>query len=485
MSTTLYWHDYETSGIDPKRDRALQFAGIRTDSELSVIGEPLMIFAKPADDLLPHPEAALVTGITPQQALEEGLCEADFIEKVHHELSQSGTCGVGYNTIRFDDEFTRYTLYRNFYDPYEREWQSGNSRWDLIDVARATHDLRPEGINWPKHDNGRPNFRLESLTAANHIGHENAHDALADVYATIAMAKLIRDKQPRLFDYFFELRKKEKVRELIDTLNFTPILHTSGMLSRKEGCSSIVLPLIWHPSNKNSVVIFDLRFDPTPLIELDVEEIYARLYTRNEDLPEGVERIALKEIHINKAPVVAPLNVLNPEAADRLSINTEQCEQHRQQIIDSIKPIQEKLTQLYRKKPNWEPMTDPDHRLYDGFLKPADKRESLRARQASPAELKEGNWYFEDERLGELLFRYRARNWPETLSESEQSRWDEYRRERLYQSTNERELTFNAYFEKIQQLRQTNPDRNRLLDALESYGKGLQDGLDGSSNLAQ
>lgn len=433
-----------------------------------------MIFARPADDLLPHPEAALVTGITPQQALAEGFCEANFIEKIHHELNQPGTCGVGYNTIRFDDEFTRYTLYRNFFDPYEREWQGGNSRWDLIDVVRATHDLRPEGINWPRHDNGRPNFRLESLTATNGIGHENAHDALADVHATIAMAKLIRAHQPRLFDYFFELRKKEKVREVIDTHNLTPIIHTSGMLSREEGCSSIVAPLMWHPSNKNSVVIFDLRFDPAPLIELEVDEIYARLYTRNEDLPEGVERIPLKEIHINKAPVVAPLSVLNSESAERLKIDPAVCEQHRQQIIASLDTIQEKLAQLYRRKPNWEPLSDPDHRLYDGFLKPADKKESQRVRQASPDQLKQQSWYFEDERLTELLFRYRARNWPDTLSTDERSHWDEYRRERLVESKDERGITFEQYFESINALKEEPANDRATLEALEDYGRALR-----------
>ncbi len=477
MPTTLYWHDYETSGIDPKRDRALQFAGIRTDPELNIIGEPLEIYAKPADDLLPHPEATLITGITPQKALAEGICEAEFIEKIHHELMQPGTCGVGYNTIRFDDEFTRYTLYRNFFDPYEREWQGGNSRWDLIDVVRATHDLRPEGINWPKHDNGRPNFRLESLTAANGIGHENAHDALADVHATIAMARLIRDRQPKLFDYFFELRRKERVRDLIDTQKLTPIIHTSGMLSRDEGCSSIVVPLIWHPTNKNSVVVFDLRFDPSPLLQLDVDEIYERLYCRNEDLPEGIERIPLKEIHINKAPVIAPLNVLNAEAAERLAIDSEQCERHRQQIIGSIDSIQTKLTQLYQKRPNWEPMSDPDHRLYDGFLKPADKRESIRVRQSSPDKLAEQSWYFEDDRLNELLFRYRARNWPESLSDSEHERWDEYRRERLIDSRDERSLTFDGYFETITRLRSERPDDATILDALEQYGRELKAAL--------
>ncbi|MCW8825485.1 MAG: exodeoxyribonuclease I [Gammaproteobacteria bacterium] len=481
MPTTLYWHDYETSGIDPKRDRALQFAGIRTDHELNIIGKPLEIYAKPADDLLPHPEATLVTGITPQKALANGLCEADFIEKIHHELSRPGTCGVGYNTIRFDDEFTRYTLYRNFYDPYEREWQGGNSRWDLIDVVRATHDLRPDGINWPKYDTGRTNFRLESLTAANGIGHENAHDALADVHATIAMARLIRDRQPKLFDYFLELRKKERVRELIDTHQHTPIIHTSGMLSRDEGCSSIVVPLIWHPNNKNSVVVFDLRSDPAPLIALSVDEIYDRLYTRSEDLPEGVERIALKEIHINKAPVIAPLNVLNSESAERLAINSKQCELHRQQIIQSLGLINDKLHQLYQRKPNWEPLTDPDHRLYDGFLKPADKKESLRLRQTAPEQLNEQSWYFEDERLQELLFRYRARNWPEQLSAEERARWDEYRRERLIEGRDERSLTFEQFFEAITRLKEEPNSDSATLGALEQYGQELLAGLQNST----
>ncbi len=481
MPTTLYWHDYETSGIDPRRDRALQFGGVRTDSDLNIIGDPLMLFAKPADDLLPHPEATLVTGITPQQALAEGICEADFIEKIHHELGRPGTCGVGYNNIRFDDEFTRFTLYRNFFDPYEREWRSGNSRWDLIDVARATHDLRPQGINWPVHDNGRPDFRLESLTAANGIAHEKAHDALADVYATIAMAKIVRDHQPRLFAYFFELRNRENVRAQIDTANLTPIVHTSGMLSREAGCSTIVVPLIWHPGNKNSVIVFDLRFDPTPLIELTEDEIFERLYMRNEDLPEGVARIPLKEIHINKAPVVAPLSVLDSDSAERLAIDRALCESHRQQIIESLDTIRDKLGRLYRRKPDWEPLTDPDHRLYDKFLQPADKKEALQVRHASPDQLRQQRWYFEDERLTELLFRYRARNWPETLSADERIEWNEYRRARLLDDTDERGLTFHQYFATIDQLKGDRANDSATLDALESYGKTLRAGLSGSA----
>lgn len=149
MTTSFYWHDYETWGTDPRRDRAVQFAGLRTDLDFNPIGRPLMVYAKPADDMLPQPGACLVTGITPQHARKEGVCEADFFRAVHDELSRPGTCALGYNSIRFDDEFTRYGLYRNFYDPYAREWQNGNSRWDIIDTVRLMRALRRKGSTGP------------------------------------------------------------------------------------------------------------------------------------------------------------------------------------------------------------------------------------------------------------------------------------------------------------------------------------------------
>jgi len=215
-TTSFYWHDYETWGADPARDRAAQFAGLRTDLDFNPIGEPLVIYAQPADDMLPQPGACMVTGISPQQALEQGAPEADFFRFIHAEMMQPGTCSLGYNTLHFDDEVTRYGLYRNFFDPYEREWKNGNSRWDLIDVVRLTHALRPEGIEWPEKEPGVTSFRLEKLTEANDIAHLGAHDALADVHATIALARLIRERQPRLFDYVFNHRDKQTLAGMWD-----------------------------------------------------------------------------------------------------------------------------------------------------------------------------------------------------------------------------------------------------------------------------
>ena len=117
---TFFWHDYETFGRVPRRDRPAQFAGIRTDADLNEIGEPVMHYCQPAPDYLPDPEACLLTGIVPQTCLEKGLPEYQFADAIEAQLAQPGTVGVGYNSIRFDDEVTRHLFWRSLMDPYAR-----------------------------------------------------------------------------------------------------------------------------------------------------------------------------------------------------------------------------------------------------------------------------------------------------------------------------------------------------------------------------
>lgn len=326
MKDSLYWHDYETFGAIPSIDRPSQFAGLRTDFDLNVIGEPLVIYCQPPMDILPSPQACLITGITPQHAFKHGLSEPEFIRQIHNQLAQPRTCTVGYNSIRFDDEVTRYTLYRNFYDPYQREWQNGNSRWDIIDLLRATRALRPEGIEWPDHESGSPSFKLEHLTAANDISHASAHDALSDVTATIALAKLVKRAQPKLFDYILQNRGKVAVAKIVDTLSRKPFFHCSGMLPKENLYSAIMMPLAAHPTNKNAVICIDLSADPDALISLNKEQIKQRVFTAANDMPEGVERIPLKLVHLNKAPMVATPKVVDTVVAKRCSINLQRCE---------------------------------------------------------------------------------------------------------------------------------------------------------------
>jgi exodeoxyribonuclease-1 len=476
--TTLYWHDYETSGTDPRYDRPIQFAGIRTDEDLNIIGEPLMIFCKPSGDYLPHPQAALVTGLTPQQAEKDGLSEAEFIAKIHAELAEPGTCGVGYNSLRFDDEFTRFTLFRNFYDAYAREWQNGNSRWDIIDMVRLTRALRPDGIEWPDREDGKPSFRLEALTAANGIEHSGAHDALADVYATIEMAKLIKTAQPKLYDYVFERRRKQQLAPLLNLHERKPVVHVSRMYPSEYFGTALVVPLAKDPTNSNGIIVYDLRHDPSDLIELDADTLRERLFTPTADLAEGVQRPALKTLHINKCPVVVPENTLDDAAATRLQIDRTQHYQHLE-MLNAVGDLTQKLNSIFT-APDYDAIDDPDASLYGGgFFSDNDKRKMDLIRSAEPEMLKTLSVPFEDGRLPELLFRYRARNWPETLNNDEQEQWLSYRQQRLGDNAPMTILNLSRFETALAESREqdlSSEDHQVLLE-LEKYAQNLKQQL--------
>lgn len=475
---TLYWYDYETFGLNPAKDRIVQFAGVRTDEDLNVIGEPLSLYCRPANDYIPSPESCVITGITPQLALQKGLNEAEFMSRIHEEFSKPGTCVTGYNSIRFDDEFTRYALYRNFFDPYAREWQNGNSRWDIIDVVRLTRALRPEGIEWPFYTEGefkgKPNNKLENLTIANGIAHEAAHDALSDVYATIGVARLIKQKQPKLYDYAFEHRKKNKLIALLNVQKKTPVIHVSGMYTPDHGNAAVVVPVAAHPVNKNAVIVFDLRYDPSALMTLSKGDIIKRVFSPADDLPEGVERIPLKLVHVNKCPVIVPLNTLDKEASRRLGIDLTIVMKHLQMLtVDNA--LTSKLRKVYLEK-KFEQSHDPDHMLYGGgFFSTEDKAKMDKIRLESPEHLAELSLSFNDERIPEMLFRYRARNYIETLSEEDKKTWESYRISRLTEADGGGGITLDQYLKKIDELRSCEDSEKYapVLDDLVEYGRDI------------
>ena len=425
--TSIFWYDYETTGINPRSDRPLQVAGIRTDLDLNEIGPPVNLYCQPSDDILPHPAACMITGITPDQLAEKGLAEADFMTRVHAELAAPGTCGAGYNTLRFDDEMTRYSLYRNFFDPYAREWQGGNSRWDLIDVLRTAYALRPDGIVWPEQD-GRVTLKLERLTAANGIDHGQAHEALADVRATIALARLVREKQPKLYDWLFQLRSKQRVMDQIRLLQ--PMVHISGRFSAERHYLGVVLPLAWHPRNRNALIVCDLGLDPQGLLDLDAETLRQRLYTRRDELAEGELPVPLKLVHINRCPVVAPLSVLRAQDQQRLNLDMGEYQARALRLTDAQELWRDKLPAIYAEE-DFAATADPEQQLYDGFIGDRDRRLCEQVRAAEPAQLARQQWPFDDHRLPELLFRYRARNFAYTLDDEEQQRWKLFCQQRL------------------------------------------------------
>jgi exodeoxyribonuclease-1 len=476
LPDTFYWHDYETWGNTPAVDRPCQFAGLRTDAELNEVGEPLVIFARPADDLLPQPDACMVTGISPQRAAREGLPEAEFARAIQQELAAPGTCGVGYNSLRFDDEVTRYLFYRNLLPPYAHAHRNGNSRWDLIDALRLAHALRPDGIQWPEREVGITSFRLEDLTAANGIDHAGAHDALADVRATVAMARLLKQAQPRLFAYALTMRRRQTVDDLL--ARGQPLLHVSARYPAAQGCIAPVAVLATAADNPKQHWVFDLRGDPAVLLDLSAEDIRARLFVATEDLPEGVERIPLKGVKTNHVPMLAPMGTLGAEAAARWRIDPARVTAHAAFLGDHAAEIAAKVREVHQREPDSGPR-DPERMLYGGaFFQDNDIRTMARLHELTPQALAAEHPRFDDPRLPTLLFRMRARSWPETLTEAEREDWDAWRFERLTDPDAGASITIDAFDVRLEELRAGAADdqeRTRLLDDLAAWGEEVMD----------
>ena len=458
--TTFFWHDYETFGAIPKKDRPAQFAGIRTDMELNEVGEPIMIYCKPTEDCIPSPEACLITKLTPQECLAKGVSERVFAQTIEQALALDDTIGVGFNSIRFDDEVTRYLFWRNLIDPYAREWKNGCSRWDLIDVTRALYALKPGALHWSQNEAGL-SFKLQDLSKANDLAHEHAHEALSDVRATIGLARLIKKTEPKFFDFCLQLRHKKEVLNQLSLDKKRPLLHVSGMYPTEKGCLGIVWPLAMHPTNKNEVIVWDLSYDPRILLDLDPEQIKIRLFTRTADLEEGVDRLPIKTISINKSPfVMHDLRVLKPIRALELGLDLDEIQKNAKTAQNLSLP-NNTWDAVFQRAPFEK--ADVDEDLYGGFIPDTDRFTLERLRHQDENMLATARPTFQDLRLKQLFFRYRARHFPETLTPEEKTSWHRF-------CADKRSAELPKFWEDFHRLYETASDSDKeILEKLRAW----------------
>lgn len=468
--TQLYFYDLETWGADPKRDRIAQFAGMRTNAHLEPIEPAQTLYCQLAPDYLPDPEAVLITGILPQVCQQKGISEAEFTRKIAYEwLKQPDTCVVGYNNIRFDDEMLRYAFFRNFIEPYGREWQQQNSRWDLLDVVRACYALRPEGLQWPRREDGTPSFKLEDLAKANQLTHTKAHDALSDVEATIGLAKLIKQQQPRLFDYLFQHRSKQALLSLIDVAGLTPLVHVSGMYKATQGCISWVVPLAFHPTQKNAVICFDLQQSPELYDHATLDDLREWYYRPASELAEGEWRPALKLVHLNKSPVLAPAKTLSAERATELGIDRAACLRHLELLKNSLN-IRDKMVQIVINEREFPAEPVAEYALYQGFISKRDQLSLQQLFDAETASSAAADLLFDDERLNQMWFRFKARNFPHGLSFEQQQRWRQYCHDRLHFGVDAPARTIDDFILKVENLIDSSSEpQHKLLQKLCSF----------------
>jgi exodeoxyribonuclease-1 len=462
---TFFWYDYETFGLSPKTQRIAQFAGIRTDENLNIIDEH-MFYCKPTYDSLPSPEACSVTGITPQICEKNGLIEKTFISTINNEFSVPDTCVVGYNSISFDDEFTRYTLFRNFLDPYAWHWQNGNSRWDILDVARFCYALKKDSsLKWHYDENNKPIFKLDKLAPANDIEHSDAHDALADVRATIGIAKIIKTTQPKLFDYALSLRDKREVSKKIEL--FSPLLHTSGIYSGKLSCTRLTTALAYHPEYSDRALVFNLDQDPSLLTELETEELKTLIFSKK--LPKGVDRLQIKELAFNKSPMFVPsVYKLENKITEQLQIDIDKCMDNLSYIRDNQTQIKQKIKSIYTNDSERTPAMDVDQSLYDNFIDKADRLICNQIQNLSSDELRDFKPQFKDKKLSKLLLNFKARNFPGSLTESEEEEWFEIVQSRVQNGENGY-LSLENFYKSLEKQKISAPSKSDIWTQLEEY----------------
>ncbi len=467
MPKTFFFYDLETSGLNAREDRVMQFAGQRTDMNLQPIGEPVNVLVALNDDTIPIPEALLVTGITPQKTLDEGYSEADFAKLLVEEWFTPDTIVVGFNNVRFDDEFIRHLLWRNFHDPYEWSWKEGRSRWDMLDVVRMTRALRPEGINWPVDDKGEPINRLELITKLNGIEHGNAHDALSDVTALIDVARLIRDKQPQLFDYLLKVRDKKELQAFINLDNKQPFVYTSGRYDKQYAKTTVAFPLTSAPHG--NVLVYDLRYDPTAVIGLTQDELKKRLFASWQERQEdGFVPVPVKQLQYNRCPAVAPLGVLSQaDGWQKIDLSQEIVEKHLQ-IVLAHPEFAENIRSVFESREPLQKAADPEAQLYDGFVADGDKIRIEAVRNADAAKLADFQPEFVDERLPGLLVHYKARNFPRSLTETERTEWEVWRAQHIEQQL----VQFGAALERVAK-RQLTDDDKFVLDELRLWVESI------------
>jgi exodeoxyribonuclease-1 len=475
MSASFYFYDLETSGINPRSARIMQFAGQRTDMELRPLSEPDNLMIKLTEDILPEPDAVLVTGITPQATNVDGITEAEFLKYFENSIAQPETIFVGYNNVRFDDEFMRFSHYRNFYDAYEWSWRDHRSRWDLLDVIRMTRALRPEGIEWPFAPDGKPSNRLELLTSVNGLDHQNAHDALSDVYATIAVARLLKNKQPRLFDYLLNTRNKQAVKDLVETGK--PFVYSSGKYPNSYQKTTVAVSLGAHPG-KQGVLVYDLRRNPEDFVHMMPPELALAWRTYPED---ETMRFPVKTLQFNRCPAVAPLSVVISDtvARDNIRLDIETINTNYEKLLGYPNFVNNLRTALkiLDKKQQTELLassTDVDAQLYDGFFNDQDRTAISVVRAAGADEIASLDIEFKDKRLTELLPLYKARNFKSRLDADQISAWEKHRYQYLLSGGESSRV--NKFYKRLQELserKNLSTNDAYLLEELKLYADSI------------
>lgn len=484
---TILWFDFETFGSLPRpwdrgrsgpyrrRDRPAQFGAIRTTLDLEVVGDPIEIRSLPPVDEPPAIGACLVTGIAPQDTIDDGVPESVFFERVLDTMSVAGSICTGWNSLGYDDEIIRFGAWRNLLPAYDREWRNGNRRFDLLAAFRLAWTTgRRSGIEWPTYEDGSVSLRLEDVARANGITDHaaEAHDALGDVRASIELARILRRAHPRLLDHALDMGRKREVAGLIDQTG-RPFLLSGPGFGAARGHGTVAVTVLH--AGGNDRVILDLHEDPARLLELSPRQLHARFHGLERD-PD--DPLPIRRLRINSVPMVAPIEVLKDgDALSALHLDRETIDARLDFLQQHSATIKERLRLVLDDRPSDDSgEVDAEERLYEGFPSDDDVPAMRSARRGGADALRRFQRETEDDRLEELAFRFLARNFPAELDPTEQARWDAHRRDRLLGPGAGDGSRVAEALREIESARHAGAD-GRVVHGVELWTRGLADAV--------
>lgn len=425
------WYDYETYGLDPTQDRIAQFASIRTDENLNQIGEECSIFSDIPDDYLPSPYACIVHGFTPDQTADYSLKESIFANKIFDILNQQETCVVGFNNNSFDDEFTRFLFYRNLLDPYSWHYRNGNSRWDIVNLARTTSAIYPSAIN-VKSENDGFSFKLQDLARVNNIESSNAHNALSDVHTTISLARLIKNNAPDIFNASFRIRSKKAVKIFIKSNRLKPLIYTSQFIKSKFKSTTVVVPICRHPLYPDYYISIDLKHDLSKFVNHSFDQIKDFVFTNKDPHANPFEFPRFHVIKLARCPSLYEFSLFSHDLPSRLGFGNGFLDSQ----VSEVRCMEDRLIEVINNvftTASKGVQDDAEAQLYEGFISDTDRHlcsifiNSLANRQVPNPQS------FEDIRLQVLSWRYLNRNFSELRTNQKSlDKWREYVNQKLF-----------------------------------------------------
>jgi exodeoxyribonuclease-1 len=403
MQTYLFY-DIETTGLSKSFDQVLQFAAIRTDLNLQEL-ERYEYKIKLNPDVIPAPRALLTHRIRVDAALK-GVPEVDAIRQIHALLNEPGTISVGYNTLGFDDEFLRFSFYRNLLPPYSHQFANQCKRMDLYPITVMYHLYKNEIIIWPVIED-RLSLKLENINRANNFVQGRAHDAMVDVEITLALAKRFfqeREIWDYISNYFCKTTDTERFQKLPVELMHADQSHYHGLMilgkfGAKENYQAPVLYLGESAAYKNQNLW--LRLDTENLQLLAEDAIYDNTW---------VVRKKLGEPPFILPPAERFLKHLSPKRLALAMANRKWLQQNPvlfQKIIDYHRAF------VYPIFAN----TDIDASLYlNGFWTDAEAEFCRQFHRAAPAEKAIMTEKLTNPKLKTLAMRLLGRNYPDSMT---------------------------------------------------------------------